>query len=187
MALLEHRNAPTAIIDSSPNLRLFGRATRTLLPINAEKLQPQYLETSTVITKLKKRMNTQKLYYDNHSHHLIPLKKADQVWVQATNPNDKSWERGTIIQRLDNRSYRVRIGDRVYRRNRIHLRKADDVEEEQNEDDPTDVGETPEPINANEGPPQNVEIEGQERQGFSSRGRTIRRPVWHEDYEVEIE
>ena len=138
LALLEHRNTPTAIIEASPNMRLFGRTTRTLLPISDEKLKPQILNPTSVRKKLKERMATQKLYYDNLSHPLVPLKKADQVWVQSTGPTERVWEKGTIVQRLDDRSYRVRIGDRIYRRNRINLKKADYIEEEQNMPIPDD-------------------------------------------------
>ena len=37
---------------------------------------------------------------------------------------EENWSKGIVTNRLDERSYEVEVGDTVYRRNRVHLKKT---------------------------------------------------------------
>ena len=52
------------MIELSPNMRIFGRRTRTPLPTAEDKLRPQMVESNNVKQKLGQRMLHEKLYYD---------------------------------------------------------------------------------------------------------------------------
>ena len=187
LALLEHRNTPSSIIDISPNMRLFGRTTRTLLPTTDERLKPRTPDPRMIARKLKERMTTQKIYYDKSTRPLMPLKRTDQVWIQSTNPTERTWEKGTVIDILDNGSYKVKVGDRIYRRNRVYLRKAEYSEEIPNECQPTNIEGNDDHTVTEPTPPTDIEDGNNNQAQFTSRGRPIRRPAWHNDYDLSIE
>ena len=184
LALLEHRNTPSSIIDISPNMRLFGRTTRTLLPTTDERLKPRNPDPMTIAQKLKERMSIQKTYYDKTTRPLIPLKRTDQVWIQSTNPTERTWEKGTVIDILDNGSYKVKVGDRTYRRNRVYLRKAEEIP---NEYQPTYIEGNHEDTVTEPPPPTDVADGNDNQTQLTSRGRPIRRPTWQNDYDLSIE
>ena len=121
--LLEHRNTPSANIGASPAQRLFGRRTRTLVPMKSSLLDPKSLNSEDVKKKLTKRMMIQKKYYDQGCRNLTPLSIGDYVWVQPTDENSQ-WRSGVVTKRTGRRSYEVEIGNKVIRRNRRYLRKA---------------------------------------------------------------
>ncbi|KAA3677128.1 uncharacterized protein DEA37_0002468 [Paragonimus westermani] len=56
LALLEHRNTPSADIDLSPAQRLMGRRTRTRIPLVEDRLALQTVTWSTVRKRLKQRI-----------------------------------------------------------------------------------------------------------------------------------
>jgi len=121
--LLEKRNTPSPEMKSSPTQRIFGRRTRTLLPITRTLLEPKPLTTTEVTAHLQRRMETQKRQFDKGSKPLSELNIGDSVWVQPAD-GQRKWIRGTVISRYGPRSYEVNTNTGVIRRNRIHLRKA---------------------------------------------------------------
>ena len=121
--LLEKRNTPTTEMKSSPSQRLFGRRTRTLLPIKSKLLEPKTIQAPEVRTNLLKRMQTQKRYYDRGSKPLTEFDIGDAVWVQPMGGRAK-WLKGIINGRRDLRSYEIDMGGATIRRNRVFLRKV---------------------------------------------------------------
>ncbi|KAK3103001.1 hypothetical protein FSP39_015684 [Pinctada imbricata] len=118
LALLELRNTPIDGI-GTPTQLLFGRRTKSILPIHEELLSPKKLKN--VRPKLKERQNQQKAYYDRNARELEELKTGDKVGIQS---GDRPWKEGKVVQKCaEPRSYIVESDGTQYRRNRIHLNK----------------------------------------------------------------
>ena len=71
LALLEWRNTPSEDLKSSPEQRMFGRRTRTLIPTTSELLKPKMVED--VPGKLFKRKQLQAKYCNISAKELPPL------------------------------------------------------------------------------------------------------------------
>ena len=119
LALLELRNVPTEKMEYSPVQRLFGRRTRTKLPIAKRLLKP---ETCTrVVEKLLEKKARQAFYYDRGAKELKPLERGQVARIHS--PGYRKWKKAVVDDQTDVRSYAIRTEDgRRYRRNRSHLR-----------------------------------------------------------------
>ena len=51
------------------------------------------------------------------------LKEGDRVRLKPFRLGQKGWNKGTVVARLDERSYDIETPDGMYRRNRVHIRK----------------------------------------------------------------
>ena len=47
----------------------------------------------------------------------------DRVRLKPFRLGQKGWNKGTVVARLDERSYDIETPDGMYRRNRVHIRK----------------------------------------------------------------
>lgn len=121
--LLERRNTPSAEIGCSPAQRLFSRRTRTLLPVANTLLRPEIPSHSLVYKRLRERMLRQKKYYDRGTKQLPRLSPGDEVWVAPTPGTNGLWRRGRVEGLKGERSYEVRVGNNLFRRIRVQLRK----------------------------------------------------------------
>ncbi|XP_062574516.1 uncharacterized protein K02A2.6-like [Saccostrea cucullata] len=120
LALLDLRNTPTQGIGYSPAQRIFGRRTKTLLPVAEHLLRPRYADRTR--EKLFERKERQTYYYNRGAKELKPLSEGDIVRIRPTG-NEKGWKKAFVQEQSDVRSYKVRTEDgRVYRCNRRHLR-----------------------------------------------------------------
>ena len=124
MALLEIRNTPTQGAGSSPSQRLINRRTRTLLPMTHNLLRPRgELEHECDKLKAKHNQTMQATYYNRRAKDLSALKEGDRVRLKPFRLGQKGWNKGTVVARLDERSYDIETPDGMYRRNRVHIRK----------------------------------------------------------------
>ena len=124
MALLEIRNTPTQGVGSSPSQRLINRRTRTLLPMTHNLLRPRgELEHECDKLKVKHNQTMQATYYNRRAKDLPALKEGDRVRLKPFRLGQKGWNKGTVVARLDERSYDIETPDGMYRRNRVHIRK----------------------------------------------------------------
>ena len=114
LALLDQRNTPTQGVGSSPAQRLMSRRTRTLLPIAANLLYPKVEEGVTKMLKLKRQKA--KSYHDRSSIVLSKLEIGQEVRVAGQ--RNKTWEPGTCVEKLSDRSYMVEVNGAIIRRNR---------------------------------------------------------------------
>ena len=124
LSLLDWRNTPSEGMSSSPAQRMFGRRTRTLLPITSYLLKPKVQED--VKKKLLKQESKQAKYYNQNTKELPPLYTGEVVRV-APKPGDRErkWFKAQVEDQVDIRPYEVRTeDDRLYRRNRRHLRQS---------------------------------------------------------------
>jgi len=123
LCLLEHRNTPTPIVNSSPVQRLLNRRTRTTLPTITSKLKPSFRIHKAAKAAIRKRATQQRIYYDRGTKTLPTLNEGDLVWVQMKGNSGDIWSHGTIKQRINQRSYLVETPTSIVRRNRINIRK----------------------------------------------------------------
>ncbi|KAL1447250.1 hypothetical protein WDU94_013945 [Cyamophila willieti] len=116
--ILNYRNSPVAGLMYSPAQLLLSKNLRSKLPIHDSHLYPKVVNDPEVINKSK-----QSLTYDKSS-----LQKAetfsvnDDVLIQDV--KSKLWERGVVVECLDNRSYLVKMcgNGKLFRRN-VHFIK----------------------------------------------------------------
>lgn len=123
LALLDQRNTPTQGVGSSPAQRLMSRRTRTLLPIAANLLYPKVEEGVTKMLKLKRQKA--KSYHDRSSIVLPELEIGHEVRVAGQ--RNKTWEAGTCVEKLSDRSYMVEVNGAIIRRNRETLKPKRDI------------------------------------------------------------
>ena len=118
LALLDWRNTPTEGVGTSPAQRLFGRRCKTLLAVSGTLLQPRHStegETRAMMG-IKRR---QRHFYDKHTKPLQPIEPGQTVRMKL--PGNSTWTAGTCIGEVGPRSYKVQIGDSIYRQNRRQL------------------------------------------------------------------
>ena len=120
-ALLDWRNTPTEGMNSSPAQRFLGHRCKTLLPTASLLLKPRYAteEDTAALTQLKER---QKFYYNRHVKSLPPLNSGETIRMRL--PGKKTWTPGACVGQDGPRSYRVKVGEQEYRRNRRQLRQT---------------------------------------------------------------
>ena len=119
LALLDNRNVPRNPEIGSPCQRLYGRRTKTLLPVTEESLKPRVLDSEGVKTQLEKLRKKQKQYYDRGAKDLPPLREGEFVRLQT----DDGWVPSQVVAvGPEPRSYKVVTEqNREYRRNRKFL------------------------------------------------------------------
>ena len=123
LALLDWRNTPTEGIGTSPAQRLMGRRCKTLLPTAGTLLKPRF-DTEGDARALAGAKQRQQFYYNKTAKPLKAIVPGETVRVKL--PGQDTWQPGTCSQRLENRSYLVKVGDTAYRRNRRHVLKTNE-------------------------------------------------------------
>ena len=118
LALVDWRNTPTEGIGLSPAQRLIGRRCKTLLPVAGTLLQPRY-STEQETRALIGNKQRQQHYYSKHAKPLHPIQPGETVRMKL--PGQKTWTAGSCTGQTGPRSYDVKIGETVYRRNRRQL------------------------------------------------------------------
>ncbi|XP_053403100.1 uncharacterized protein K02A2.6-like [Mercenaria mercenaria] len=132
LALLNFRNTPQQATSYSPAQQLMNRKTRTLLPERSNQFQPSI--PSNVKAKLQKSKDRQAYYYNRTAKPLDCLRAGDTVRIQP-NERNKTWEKGTVVEKPQTRSYNVlRENGTVVNRNRKHLRRTSELFNEQREE-----------------------------------------------------
>ena len=77
LALLEWRNTPTEGMHASPSQLLYGRRTRTRIPVVKTLLEPRVI--TNVPKMIEMRKQKQKQCYDQHTHELPKLDNGDAI------------------------------------------------------------------------------------------------------------
>ncbi len=179
LALLDWRNTPSEGLGNSPAQRLFSRRCKTRLPIAASLLQPS--PQVDVPIKLESAKIKQAFYYNRGSKELPSLTSGTPVNVKLA-PN-QTWQKGSIDDQVDVRSYTVRTEDgRVLRRNRKHIRQSTHEPVPANVMPDPDIPNTPvTPQLSPPSPPRMTEPQARAEPRTSS-GRTIRVPGHLKDF-----
>ena len=74
-------------------------------------------------TRIKTRQQRQAHYYNKKARDLPPLEEGDVTRLRPFALNGKTWEKASVPERLDERSYQIETEDVTYRTNRVDLRK----------------------------------------------------------------
>lgn len=117
-ALLDWRNTPTEGVGTSPAQRFFGRRCKTLLPTTHFQLNPQY-STAEDAQALQGQKAKQQYYYNRSAKDLPPISSGATVRMRL--PGETTWTPGVCTGQCGPRSYKVRVGDKEFRRNRRQL------------------------------------------------------------------
>ena len=107
LALLDWRNTPSEAIQLSPTHVVFGRRTRTLMPISDNLLYS---------TRIRETMKASSW---NKRHFTTCLPREDLNWMsdRLFKSDDRSdWQKGSISKMLYYRSYEVRLQDGTTRK-----------------------------------------------------------------------
>ena len=123
-ALLDWRNTPTEGMATSPAQRLMGRRCRTLLPMSKALLRPSY-PLHDDVRAMSDRKRRQKHYYDRHAKPLPNVSPGEIVRMRL--PGQKVWTPATCLDLAGPRSFLVKSGSTVYRRNRRDIIKTSDT------------------------------------------------------------
>ena len=126
LAILDHRNTPTQGLLSSPAQRLMSRRTKTLLPTVSALLRPEVVDAKHTERDIRRGQHQQATYYNRRASDLNALDEGDTVRLQPFRLGRKDWARGTVVRRLDERSYLVDTPTGVLRRNRQHIKKTNE-------------------------------------------------------------
>ena len=128
LALLDFRNTHSEYLHSSPAQRMFGRRTRTLLPLSPSLLQPEPARQTTALKQLCKAKDKQAQQYNRTSKSLSQLLPGGNV-VRTKPPTGtygRSADRWTrlarVIKSMGPRSYQVECQGSTFRRNCRQLR-----------------------------------------------------------------
>ena len=105
LALLELRNTPSEIMNTSPVQRLFSRRTKTRVPITKILLKPKTCKNVT--ENLIKRKEKQAGYYNRGAAELSTLKPGQTVRVKL----GQKWINARVEEQVDVRSYRLHTED----------------------------------------------------------------------------
>ena len=111
-------------MNSSPVQRLMSRRTCTRLPVSANLLYSRVEEG--VKEKLKAKRQSAKGYY-NRSARVLPELEIGQE-VRVAGQRNKTWEAGTCVQKLLDRSYLVEVNGNSLRQDREALRPKKDTQ-----------------------------------------------------------
>ena len=113
-------------IGTSPAQRLMGRRCKTLLPVAGSLSQPNF-PTEDDSRKLLGTKQRQQFYYNKHAKPLEPISIGDTVRMRL--PGEKTWSPGTCKTKAGPTSFKVQVGNAVYRRNRRQLLKTGEPSE----------------------------------------------------------
>ena len=184
LALLEIRNTPRQDILASPANIMFGRSTRTVIPVITKKSADFDFE------RRRKHRNTVKLSRDKctPTKSLSPLHFNQNVYFQS--PNKEGWQSGKVVETLSAqaRSYVIQTenGSR-YRRNRVHIRPNHSRAVQSGDVDIYDYVSPTVPFPDTNNPATTARQAHRNLQACSSsnRSRRIRKqPIWFRDYET---
>lgn len=146
-----------------------------------------------VKNNIQKEKNLQTKYYNRSVKDLPVLSENDNVRIQPLNKTEKSWRKGQIVEKVNDRSYKIKTehGTNI-RRNRRHLRKSMENIEMNNDFDlivsePTmqnqDVVDETEPSTEVTVPKSPIPtVTKNNSDNVSRSGRTIKLPTYLQDY-----
>ena len=141
LALPEYRTTPVETIGSRPVQRLMARRTKALMPTALTLLHPQVVEG--VEKKIGLKRQKAKSYYDRSAYPLPQLEVGQEVRVPPLKKG-QSWQAGTLVEQLSDRSFLVKTGNVNIRRNRHVLKpKEQNVPSENAKEQP--VAASPDP------------------------------------------
>ena len=93
-----------------------------LLPITGSLLHPRY-PTKEDTDALNGQKRRQEFYYNRQVKPLKPIVPGDTIQMRL--PGETTWTSGVCTDLVGPRSYKLRVGEKIYRRNRRQIKQAD--------------------------------------------------------------
>ena len=123
LALLEWRNTPTTGMTESPAQRLYSRRTRSVVLQAEGLLKPQVVSPEQVLKeKWSKRAKAQQ-DYNAGATDLPEIAEGEPVYVQDLRKlSAGKWQDGCVLSKISDRSYIVKVGEKILRRNRRYIK-----------------------------------------------------------------
>ena len=197
------RNTPIGDQCLSPSELLQGRILRDHLPVDVAKYKVRTYDLDKVRSLLEARKCVEKFYHDNHAgQDKFILQSGQQVYFKAAHGN---WRQGKIDKLLGDRSYLIQAQNTTVRRNRNDIRRSlVDRELVSSSSTPLDNIDSSEQQIVGQGKvagvTQNTDglqsetnimasvipspVSAAGSQPPSNMGRTRKKPVWHQDYQM---
>lgn len=117
LAMLDLMNTPITGMEFSPAQLMFNRKLKSSVPASSVSLQPALNKGAR--EAMIKVQNNQKKFFDGKAATLPELKINQKVFVR----NKDIWEEGIVVRILNMpRSYIVKVGEALYRRNRKDIK-----------------------------------------------------------------
>ena len=107
-----------------------NRRTKTLLPTASVLLRPEVVDARHTERDMRRSQKQQPTYYNKRASDRHVLEECDTVRLQTFRLGCSEWSRGTVVKRLDERSYVGRYTNMCLR-NRQHLKKTHERYEHQ--------------------------------------------------------
>ena len=124
LAILDFRNTPSETLKLSPSQIIFGRRTRTKLPMSKNLLESSHSKETA--DRLRQAKKTQARYYNKRAKPRESLSEGQTVRFKLDD-KQQYWDKAEIEAVLPYRSYIVRTEDGTnYRRNSKHVRFSDE-------------------------------------------------------------
>ena len=123
MAMLEIRNTPTqGAARQQPSTAHIKQTHEDHVTGYSDSPGPRAeLHNDYDRLKLQHSQAMQAYHYNRGAKDLHVLEEGDSVRMKPFRLGQKTWQRGTVITRLDERSYEMDTPTGTYRRNRVHL------------------------------------------------------------------
>ena len=112
LALLDWRNTPSEQLKESPAQIMFGRRTRTKLPISEKLLQTS--GAAVVKQHIAEAKKLQAYYYDRTARQRPSLEPGTTVRFKID--DNSEWQKGEVTKALPHRSYEIQTEDGSTRR-----------------------------------------------------------------------
>ena len=138
LTLLEWNNTIAEHEEVSPSEKLFGRKSRTLLPMNKTLLIPRENRTKEK-EDMKRKKEKQKEYYDRAIRNYEDIYPEDEILIKL--PRKKTWTKGKCKQEVNTRSYKLEVENAEYIRNRKDIKILKKEEREKNDEITIDIPE----------------------------------------------
>ena len=166
-----------------------SRQTHTPLNVSSKPLQPRVIDRHKVDTEISEKQSQQRTFYNRTAKPMYCLNPSDYVWIQLE-PADKTlgksqpWVRGTVKERISNRSYLICLSDgTILMRNRRMLRPAVSPDESSLSSLPPHAESSP--LCSKVAPRKDDSKKSSEKEIYTRQGRIRKHPKHLEDFEVE--
>ena len=111
-----------------PAQRMLNRRTKSILPTTEKQLAPRgsgLLKADQA--RIKQEQQRQRNNYNKSAKDLEILEEGDTIRLKPFRMGKREWEKGVVLRRLDERSYKIETPSGTFRRNRIDLRKTQEI------------------------------------------------------------